>query len=310
MLPDQIQGAAEINQALGRPPGWLEKHAGIHQRRIWAGNDPLAAAASVGLNALEQAGMDREEVGALLVTSEAPPLLAGLAAVLHHRLDLRPSAVALEVGGACTGFLAALWTARALLPRVGVALVIAVEAPSRFLALRPGPAGETAALFGDAAAAAVVADPSSTDSAVPLADVVLGSDGSKAGLIRVEPSAGGPVEVHLSGEAVALQAVRIMARSVQEMARDHGLAVMDLGAVVAHGGNGRLPAMLARQLGLPPERVWSETPRAGNLGSASLPAAWAANLPGPPGPVVWVAVGAGLTWGAALTMTPAGSPGR
>ena len=34
--------------------------------------------------------------GALLVTAEAPPLLVGLAAALHHRLDLRPDTVALE----------------------------------------------------------------------------------------------------------------------------------------------------------------------------------------------------------------------
>jgi 3-oxoacyl-[acyl-carrier-protein] synthase III len=79
---------------------------------------------------------------------------------------------------------------------------------------------------------------------------------------------------------------------------------VDLGAleaVVCHGGNGRLPELLARQLGLPPERVWSETPRTGNLGSASLPTAWAAHRPVPQGPVAWAAVGAGLTWGAAIT---------
>ena len=75
----------------------------------------------------------------------------------------------------------------------------------------------------------------------------------------------------------------------------------DLAAVVAHGGNGRLPSLLARQLGLPPERVWSETPRVGNLGSASLPVAWDARQPGPRGPAAWVSGGAGLTWAAAVT---------
>ena len=70
--------------------------------------------------------------------------------------------------------------------------------------------------------------------------------------------------------------------------------------VVVHGGNGRLPGLLGRRLGLPSERVWSETPRTGNLGAASLPVAWAAHADIPAGPIIWTAVGAGLTWGAAL----------
>jgi 3-oxoacyl-[acyl-carrier-protein] synthase III len=61
-----------------------------------------------------------------------------------------------------------------------------------------------------------------------------------------------------------------------------------------------MPGLLARKLGLPPERVWSETPRTGNLGSASLPVAWASHPPQREGPAIWTAVGAGLTWGAAM----------
>ena len=66
-------------------------------------------AVAAAQDCLAHAGLEVEEVGTVLVTSEAPPLLAGLAAAVHHRLDLPPRAVALEVGGACTGFLAALW---------------------------------------------------------------------------------------------------------------------------------------------------------------------------------------------------------
>ena len=58
--------------------------------------------------------------------------------------------------------------------------------------------------------------------------------------------------------------------------------------------------LLAGKLGLPSDKVWSETPTTGNLGSASLAVAWAAHQPGPSGPVIWTAVGAGLGWGAAL----------
>ena len=88
-LPRAVQTAKEIDERLRRPPGWLERHAGIRQRHVWQEEDALAAAAEAGSACLHEAGLLAEEVGALLVASEAPPLLAGLAAALHHRLGLR-----------------------------------------------------------------------------------------------------------------------------------------------------------------------------------------------------------------------------
>jgi 3-oxoacyl-[acyl-carrier-protein] synthase-3 len=299
-LPRFVQTAAALNEALGRPAGWLEAHAGITRRRVWGDQDPVAIAASAARQCLDRAGLLIEQVGALLVTSEAPPVYPGLAAALHHRLDLRPDTVALDVGGACTGYLAALWTARAVLAQVGVALVVALEAPTRRLEVKPGPAGEAAALFGDAAAASVLCQHPPGPEAVPVAAVVSGVDGGAAGLIRLDLAGPSPA-LHFEGEALASRALRAMAETVRGLVQDHGLTLADLEAVVAHGGNGRMPALLARALELPTEKVWSGTEEAGNLGSASLPVAWAARRPPPQGPVAWVAVGAGLTWAGALT---------
>src|SRR5205823_2012336 len=93
-------------------------------------------------------------------------------------------------------------------------------------------------------------------------------------------------------------------QSAVEMAGRHQLTATDLAAVVAHGGNGRMPALLARRLGIAPERVWSHTATTGNLGSASIPVAWALRSSPLTGPAIWTAAGAGLTWGAALLEQP------
>ena len=300
-LPEAVQPAAAINAALGRPAGWFEQHAGIESRRLWARQDPLTAAVSAAADCLRDGEVTADAVGVLLVTSEAPPRLAGLGAALHHRLGLRPDAVALEIGNACTGFLAALWTAESLLPRIGPVLVVAVEAPSHYLAISPGPEGEAAALFGDGAAAALLCDRPIGQQPVPLAGVILGVDGAAGDVLRVDRTAEGTVGLHMDGPTLAGRAVKAMADAVRTIAARHGVDVAALEAVVCHGGNGRMPALLARQLGLAPERVWSETPRTGNLGSVSLPAAWAAHRPVLQGPVAWAAVGAGLTWGSAIT---------
>jgi 3-oxoacyl-[acyl-carrier-protein] synthase-3 len=302
-LPHQVQRAAELDEALGRPQGWLAAHAGIEARHVWKDQDPLAAAAEAARECLAQAELLGEEVGVLLVTSEAPPLLTGLAAALHHRFDLRPQAVALETGGACTGFLAALWLAQRLVAEAEVVLVVAVEAPSRFLTVQPGKAGEAAALFGDAASACVLSVRPTGTAPLTLREVILGADGGAGHLLRVEPSTGGVANVEMNGTALAIRAMKAMAEAAREVVARQGIEVADLAGVVVHGGNGRMPALLARQLGLPAERVWSETAGTGNLGSASLPVAWVARQTRARGAFVWTAAGAGLTWGAALLET-------
>jgi 3-oxoacyl-[acyl-carrier-protein] synthase-3 len=299
-LPDTVQPAADLNAALHRPAGWLERHAGIRSRRVWRGQDPLAAAAEAGREALDRSGVLPEEMGALLVASEAPPRLLGLAAALHAALGLRPGAAALEVGGACTGFLTAVWLLHGLLARLGTAVVVALEAPSHFLTVRPGPAGEAAALFGDAAIAAVLAaGPTGADS-VPVSPILLGADGSGANLVTVSGPPSRP-EVHMEGRLLAGRAVRAMADAVRDLLEHHGLAIDRLAGVVAHGGNGRMAALVGRQLDLPTGLVWSATPDLGNLGAASLPVTWALRDPKPRGLVAWTAAGAGLTWAAVLT---------
>jgi 3-oxoacyl-[acyl-carrier-protein] synthase-3 len=300
VLPTRQQHADEIDRLLQRPVGWLQTSAGIQRRHIWGDQDAVAAAAEVGRDALRQAGVGAADVGALLVTAEAPPILTGLAAALHARLHLSASAVALEVGGACSGFVAALWLARKLLPRLGTILIVAVESPSRYLAIYPGAAGEAAALFGDGAAACLVSAQQRANADVLVRDVRFHVEGQSAALIQLEQLSSGALELCLQGEPLARRAIRTMAQCVRDLVNDHGRLLTDLAAVIVHGGNGRMPDMVARQLGLPAERVWSETVHTGNLGSASLPVAWA-NHPRPNGPVAWTAVGAGLTWGSMLT---------
>jgi len=299
-LPERVQLAAELDALLGRPSGWLEAHAGIRQRHLWASEDVVEAAGRIAAQSLDRAGLRPGQVGALLITSEAPPLLTGLAAALHHRLGLGQDTPALEIGGACTGFLAALWTAQRLIASEEIVLVLAVEAPSRWLTVRPGEAGEAAALFGDGVAACVVCAKPTGAEAVPFRDVRVGADGSGSQLLQARWAANAGIEIAMDGPALATRAVRTMAGAVETLARQQGLEPSQLEAIVAHGGNGRLPGLLARQLGLDEARIWSEVAHTGNLGSVSLPAAWTAHGPAR-GTTVWVAVGAGLVWAAALS---------
>jgi 3-oxoacyl-[acyl-carrier-protein] synthase-3 len=299
-LPTTRQDSRTLDALLGRPAGWLERHAGITGRWVWEDEEEaLTAGADAARECLARVGLSPHEVGALLITSEAPPLLAGLGMALHHRLGLPPQAVVLEVGGACVGFLAAMWLARRLTPELHHLLIVSIESPSHLLAVTPGSAGEAAVLFGDGAAACLLTAEPKGPGARPVLDVTLGGDGGVGHLFRVHREEGGAA-LAMDGPTLAGRAVKALARCVQEAAGRGGLAVEDLGAVVIHGGNGRMPGLVARRLGLAEERVWSETARVANLGSASVPVAWMARHALPDRPAVWMAVGAGLAWGSVL----------
>jgi 3-oxoacyl-[acyl-carrier-protein] synthase III len=316
-LPNRRQPAHERDLLIGRPPGWLQRHAGIRSFSCWGEEDPLTAAQQCGRACLARAGLEAREVGALVVTATAPPLLAGLGACLHHRLGLPGQAIPLEVGGGCCGFLSAVWTAHHLLSRMDDVLILSVEAPGRWLSLVPGPAGETASLFGDAAAACLLSTRARGGGARPLCEVTVRAEGGRAALLQAVHTSGRGVEIQMEGVELAAWAVETMAEQVRSLSDRQGLTPEQLAGVVPHAGNGRLPGLLAHYLDLPVERILSTTAETGNLGSASLPVAAAsraaADAVGPgtrrvaadlvraaAAPLVLVAVGVGLLSGAAL----------
>jgi len=159
-------------------------------------------------------------------------------------------------------------------------------------------------LFGDVAAACLLSPSRVGKSSTSLGSVLFWNRGEDANLIKVAHDFGTGAAIQMQGIPLAAKAIRVMAASAQQAVKNHGGSMADIAAIVAHGGNGRMSQMLARVLDVPTERVWSQTSETGNLGSASLPVAWAARGPILDAPVVWTAAGAGLTWGVMVSGTP------
>src|SRR5205823_13908720 len=132
-----------------------------------------------------------------------------------------------------------------------------------------GPVGENAALFGDGTAASLLCAEPRGPGALPLAPVLLSVEGREAEFLQVVP-AGGAVELRMKRFLVASRAVEVMAQSVKELAGQQGLDLSQVSAVVAHGGNGRLPGLLARKLSLMTERVLNDTSRIGIMGTSLM----------------------------------------
>jgi 3-oxoacyl-[acyl-carrier-protein] synthase III len=297
-LPDQVVTNADIEARLDTSDEWIVRRTGIRERRHLAPGEPLAPlAAEACLAALRDAGRDPEEVDRLIVTTITPDLLTpGLAPAVATAIGAH-RASAIDENAACAGFLFALDQASALVEsgRAEVVLVCSAEALSRILDHEDR---STAVLFGDGAAAAVVAG---GDLDMGFGPFVLGSDGAHAQLLyaTVEERL-----LRMEGREVYRHAVKRMSEATAEALARAGCTVEDIDLFVAHQANSRIIESAAAELGVPRERVVMNVDRFANTSSVSIPLAlWQAEREGVLRPDMTVALatfGAGFVWGAGV----------
>ncbi|TIU94178.1 MAG: 3-oxoacyl-ACP synthase, partial [Mesorhizobium sp.] len=105
-VPGRKVENAEIENNLGLEPGWIERRTGIRSR-FWATDEDTLSglAARAGDMALADAGIDRSDIGLLLLATSTPDhLLPPSAPLVAHRLGLG-RAGAIDLTGACAGFI-------------------------------------------------------------------------------------------------------------------------------------------------------------------------------------------------------------
>ncbi len=172
---------AEIEAGLGLEAGWIEARTGIRARR-WAepGETLSGIAEKAGEMALNMAGIDRASVGLMLLATSTPDhLLPPSAPLVAHRLGLSRSG-AVDLAGACAGFIYALTFADAFVrAHDKPALVVAANILSR----RINPSERASAiLFADAAGAVLLVPSGQAGDGILGAS--LAADGSGYGLIH------------------------------------------------------------------------------------------------------------------------------
>lgn len=104
---EQLQESYDRN---GLRPGLLAELAGIHARRWWPESVTFDdAAAQAGEKAIQEAGIDRSQIGMLISTSVCKHHLEpSVACAVHHRLDLPTSCINFDLANACLGFVNAM----------------------------------------------------------------------------------------------------------------------------------------------------------------------------------------------------------
>jgi 3-oxoacyl-[acyl-carrier-protein] synthase-3 len=291
---------------------WIRQRTGIITRRR-ASKDlslmDMAVAAS--LEAIQNAGIDPKEIGAVLFSTITHPFQTPSAAtLLADKVGANP-APAFDISAACAGYCYGIAQADALV-RSGMAkyvLVVGGEKLSDFI----DPTDRSISfLLGDGAGAAIVG-PSDTPGISP---TVWGSDGSKwdavnmtASLLDFRDGTASWPTMKQEGQTVFRWAVWEMAKVAKEALRVAGVKAEDLSALVTHQANIRIIDELAKQLDLPESVVVAkDIVNTGNTSAASIPLAMHELLKSGAvksgGLALEIGFGAGLAFGAQVVVLP------
>jgi len=295
-LPERAVTNAELAGRLGCSEEWIGKASGIRERR-WAGVETRVAdlAAEAANACLARAGVEASQIGLLILASgSAPAGFPAPAAALAAGLGMG-SAPALDLPMASAGSLFGLALAARLTEACGDILVVASEKMSAVIEAHPLDQN-TAILFGDGAGAALV---SRRPGLWKILDCALHSDGQFAGDLRYDFAS----PLQMNGLSVILHASRKLPAAIQETLERSGIAAKDVSQFLVHQANQNLLTRVAKALGVPETRIFSNVAKYGNTSSASMliaAAEWSAALPEqtPEGPIVFAAFGAGWHWGA------------
>ncbi len=291
---------------------WIRQRTGIITRRRASKDQSLMdMAVEASTQAIKRAGIDPQEIGAVIFSTISHPYQTPSAAtMLAEKIGANP-APAFDISAACAGYCYGIAQADALV-RSGVAkyvLVVGGEKLSDFI----DPTDRSISfLLADGAGAAIVG-PSDTPGISP---TVWGSDGSKWESVSMTDSlldfrdglASWPT-LRQDGLTVFKWAVWEMVKVAKEALEVAGVKAEDLSALVTHQANIRIIDELVKQLQLPDNVVVArDIINTGNTSAASVPLAMDQilqdGLVKSGGLALQIGFGAGLAFAAQVVVLP------
>jgi 3-oxoacyl-[acyl-carrier-protein] synthase-3 len=310
--PSRVVTNAEICERIDSTDEWIRERSGIESRRFAAADESvidmcLAAAGK----AIAQAGLQPEQIGAVVVATVTHPLQTpSAAAKVADRLGATDAA-AFDVSAACAGFCYGVAMANDMV-RGGSAehvLVIGCEKLSDFTDSYDR---STAFIFGDGAGAVVIG-PSDEPGIGP---TIWGSDGSEYEAITQRASWIDVRDHNVEFPALTMQGQKVFRWAVWQMApvatkalEAAGITPDELDAFIPHQANARIVDAMVKTLKLPAHvPVARDIRETGNTSAASIPLAMERMLESGEaksgGLALLIGFGAGLVYAAQVVRLP------
>ncbi|MEU7067453.1 ketoacyl-ACP synthase III [Streptomyces sp. NPDC046161] len=279
-LPDTVVGNEEIARGAGVSDEWIVRKTGIRERRRADDRDATSdLAARAALAALEQAGVQPQEVAYIVLATSTPDHPQPATASIVQHLIGAVNAAAFDINAVCSGFVYATTVAERLLRAAEdgrYALVIGADIYSRILDYSDC---KTAILFGDGAGAVLLG---AVPEARGITETSLLSRGDQYRLISV-PAGGSRMPANDRTLREGAHYFRMDGRGVRSFVQDNLPSalheLLDRAGVerelvrhfVPHQANGVMLGEVWPELGLPRATMHLALEEYGNTGSASVP---------------------------------------
>ena len=316
-LPERRLTNTDLEQLMDTSSEWIVKRTGIEERRVadWDKGEKSSTLATGAMRkALENAKVEPQELDMVLVATMTPDMpTPNVACIVTKNLGCRTIA-ALDINAACSGFIFTISTAAMIIQSglyrtVGV---IGVDCLTKHIDYSTYGRG-AAILFGDAAAAMVLRasdDPSKGLMAHKMHSDANGSEhlfipASRDDFPNDDDFDDRKIDkVQMNGQAVFKFAVSKFQEVIAETLDEAGISADDVDHFICHQANSRILDSARDRFGIPQEKLLINIQKYGNTVAASAPLVFdelAQQGKIKPGQkVMFLAFGAGLTWGSSL----------
>ena len=311
-LPLDIVTNKEILKTINSSEEWIETKIGVRERRFANGKEN---ASSLGIKAakqcLEKANIEADSVEAIVVSVGCPDNFgASTGSLIKAALGIKSCSVH-DITAGCSGFIFAMRIADSYIVSGMYKRVLVIGTEILSIALDKYDRS-TYPYFGDGAGAVIL---EYTETSEGFQGFYIGSDGSGNDVIT--NLAGGvknPISfdsimrrdccLKMNATAVWKFATKIFPLCVNRVLEESGYSLNDIDFVISHQSNERMIKHCMNALNLPLEKTAINIQRYGNTASASVPILFSelmdSNVFKKGDLVVWVAFGAGLSYGSAL----------
>ena len=338
-IPKHVVPNEALTRIMDTTDEWIRTRSGVEERHYAEDGQGSAALGVIAAQAaLDAAGRTKDDIDAIVFATMTPDyFFPGNGPVVQTTMGFRESIPTFDLRQQCSGFLYGLELADTLIAsgKYRRVLLIGAEVHSPFMPWGNGwgntigeidrevtpqeYAANTAirdrtVLFGDGAGAVVL---EKSDNGRGVLATKLYTDGSNIEALfvpglgfrrrpfidheQIETSAYIPI---MEGREVFKAAVSRMPEAVRTVCAEAGVEVSAIDLLLVHQANLRIIEAVAKQLGLPPEKVPHNIERYGNTTAGTLPILFHECLAAgriQPGMLIgFTALGAGLHWGAAL----------
>jgi 3-oxoacyl-[acyl-carrier-protein] synthase-3 len=317
-VPPRVVTNHDLEKLMDTSDEWIRQRSGIVTRRYAeAGVGTSDLAVEAARRAIESAAIDPSEIEFIIAATLSPDhYFPGIGVMVQDKLGLG-NIGALDVRNQCSGFIYGLAVADQFIKAGTYKRILLVAAELQSSNLDFSDRGrDMAVLFGDGAGAVVLEADGSGDGRGVLSSHLYSDGRFYANLWMQKPSSKdrpviqqrfvdeGLFFPRMEGRHVFINACERMPEAVRTALAHNGLTVDDIDVLIPHQANDRISLMVAKNLGIPVEKVVRNIDRYGNTTAASIAIALDESVKEgrikPGSLVALTSFGSGYTWAAAL----------